>query len=312
MGKLGVSHAWAFAVLLIHILSSNSRAEGFEAQGRIKRLSKNTQLAFSMPRPHMDSLLLRSGSHRNPRKGEIGESTALSYYLIWSPGMLQKTLISLAVLVSARLTCHSSFDKLGPLLASPSIFTVIFNSVVMPLLSSACCGIQLIINAMVGVGGCAGFNKWLGPLRPYFLAVLLFATFLSIQSQGNVAILSAKFLVAFLPELIHLCNNRPKKRTIVDAVGLPIQAEIEMLVPAMGCVACINKINTSIQKRGSVHILESKSWLNESEKGGRSRVTFVASSEADATKIADTLVSAVVEAGFDRCTIESLKLSRRQ
>jgi hypothetical protein len=41
-------------------------------------------------------------------------------------------------------------------------------------------------------------------------------------------------------------------------------------------------------------------------------VLFEASSEEDAAEMAGMLVNAVVEAGFERCTIQSLKLSRKQ
>jgi hypothetical protein len=234
--------------------------------------------------------------------------------------MLSKTLLSMGVLFSARLAFRSYFDSVGPISISAGApvshgLAVVFNSVALPLLSSACCGIQLIINSMVGAGGCAGFNKVLGPLRPYFLAVLLFATSISIPMKRNMVALTAfKLLLAFLPELLHAYKNRQTKPNKVQSQNLTVQAEVEIAVPTMGCVACINKINHSIQNGGLPVglILDSKSWLNESEKGGRSRVLFEASSEEDAAEMAGMLVNAVVEAGFERCTIQSLKLSRKQ
>jgi copper chaperone CopZ len=296
------------------------RAFAFEPKGRaILGFPKASRFPARLPTSFK---VTKKSSHDSLRINRGGEghsnNDALSYYLLSSPRMFSKTLLSMAVLFSTRLAFRSYFDSVGPIsistgASSSHMMAIVFNSVVLPLLSSACCGIQLIINSMVGAGGCAGFNKLLGPLRPYFLAVLLFATSMSIPMKRNMVALTAfKLLLAFLPELLHAYNNRQTKPTKAQLQNWPVHADVEMAVPTMGCVACINKINNSIQNRGLGRILDSESWLNESEKGGRSRVLFVASSEDDAAEIAGVLVDAVVEAGFDHSTIESLKLTRKQ
>lgn len=288
----------------------------FEGKILFTGFSSTTRLPFGMPKSpgRIDNLLhndLRGGEQSNNTK-DIIPSNALSYYLIWTPGMLQKTLVSITALLVARLSFRSYFDTFGLVfeaLSKKHVWSTLLDSFVLPLLSSACCGIQLVINAMVGAGGCAGFNKYLGPLRPYFLAILLFATSLSIPFEKNLGIPVVKVLLAFLPELLYLHDTRLSKQKAIQDNILPIQAVIQMLVPTMGCVACINKINASIQDKGLGFVIESKSWLNHSEKGGRTKVTFAASSVEDANHIAQALVNAVVGAGFNPCTIESLTLT---
>ena len=55
-----------------------------------------------------------------------------------------------------------------------------------------------------------------------------------------------------------------------------IRAQAEMIIPGMGCVACINKINKSLQ--GFTNLVGSEAWLVDS--GGKARVQYVVASEA--------------------------------
>jgi hypothetical protein len=85
------------------------------------------------------------------------------YNLIWSPNFWKKLTISLgfwAILGSLQSSKFGSF-----------VFERYNSShchwpmgLVLPLLSSSCCAIQLIINAVSGLG-CAGFNTVLGETR---------------------------------------------------------------------------------------------------------------------------------------------------
>jgi hypothetical protein len=50
-----------------------------------------------------------------------------------------------------------------------------------------------------------------------------------------------------------------------------------MIIPGMGCVACINKINNSLQ--GFTNLIGSEVWLVV-DSGGKARVQYVAASEA--------------------------------
>lgn len=310
--------SWFFLVWFTAFsLSVVPSVMAFEAKVRFAGLFSTNRLPTGVPQSfgRMNNLFYnhhRGGEQSNSTK-DIGPSNALSYYLIWTPGMLQKTLMSFTALLVTRLSFSSYFDTLGTVLNTSSkkyVWSTLLDYFVLPLLSSACCGIQLIINFMVGAGGCAGFNKYLGPLRPYFLAILLFATSLSMPFEQHLPSLIVKLLLAFLPELLHLYDTRRSNQKATQKNILPIQAVVQMLVPTMGCVACINKINTSIQKDGLGFVIKSKSWLNHSEEGGRTQVTFVASSEEEAHSIAQTLMNAVVGAGFNPCTIETLTLKK--
>ena len=94
--------------------------------------------------------------------------TSAKYHLIWSRNFWKKLLLSMAgwwilqyslIKISSTgvgvegMACHVPSTK--------GWQGVLSSSVVLPLLSSSCCAIQLIINALSG-WGCAGFNTLLG------------------------------------------------------------------------------------------------------------------------------------------------------
>merc|ERR1740138_1834236 len=89
------------------------------------------------------------------------------------------------------------------------------------LLSSSCCALQLILNMFNF--GCAGFNTYLGPLRPAFLAVtitlqvkmwVLAVPNLGLPSTPDYYLPSCIIstvvttVLSFLPELTDLRNQR--------------------------------------------------------------------------------------------------------
>ena len=81
-----------------------------------------------------------------------------------------------------------------------------------------------------------------------------------------------------------------------------------MIIPGMGCVACINKINNSLQRLSSV--TGSEAWLVES--GGKARVQYFVASEGDVHDVASQLADVVREAGFDQCLIGSIETIKSQ
>lgn len=84
----------------------------------------------------------------------------------------------------------------------------------------------------------------------------------------------------------------------------PINAKITLDIPTMGCVACINKINSSIRGCGvSTSILDEKSWLKD--QGGVAELTVSAGSIDDINTIALEVKRAVDKAGF-QCEINSI------
>ena len=84
----------------------------------------------------------------------------------------------------------------------------------------------------------------------------------------------------------------------------PINAKITLDIPTMGCVACINKINSSIRGCGvSTSIQDEKSWLKD--QGGVAELTVSAGSIDDINTIALEVKRAVDKAGF-HCEIKSI------
>ena len=100
--------------------------------------------------------------------GRITNANTQNYHLIWSPNFWKKIVISTAFwwvvqfalsktsgsVTFDRMTCHND-------LSAARWQSVLSSSIVLPLLSSSCCAIQLLINALSG-WGCAGFNTFLG------------------------------------------------------------------------------------------------------------------------------------------------------
>ncbi|KAI2497583.1 hypothetical protein MHU86_16937 [Fragilaria crotonensis] len=91
------------------------------------------------------------------------------------------------------------------------ILATSMEMILLPLLSSACCSIQLLINVMVGAGSYAGFNKHLGPVRPYFLVMLLSVVVPMIVTRNVMSWPEhvVQLFVAFLPELVRVWNSNP-------------------------------------------------------------------------------------------------------
>ena len=97
------------------------------------------------------------------------------YHLLWSPNFWKKMIVGAVFwffiqffskkifhfdeLPFFHVTfCHGETSSLS---TKYEFQRMISTAVVLPLLSSSCCAIQLIINAISG-WGCAGFNKYLG------------------------------------------------------------------------------------------------------------------------------------------------------
>lgn len=207
-----------------------------------------------------------------------------------------------------------------------------------PLLASSCCLIQLIINIVAG--GCAGFNTVLGPIRPFFVAFLLHLTIntarlSSLQWYGKTAL---RWLIALLPEMVHVWNNAKVRRekpplqhhqqqpsSYTSEPNAPTM-EVKVEIPTMGCVACINKIDAAL--RQVPYVMEASSSLNPfGAKGGYAVVKIaipqsqthdeVLASETETTTattslytVMESLVAAVESAGFSGSQVESMGTDR--
>lgn len=251
----------------------------------------------------------------------------LSTFAIWRTILWTTSLLFLVRYIGQTVTLASSKSTLVPSIAKGGVchehthvLFQFFNDeiflhknnwlvakvrdVALPLLSSACCAIQLFLNAVAGVG-CAGFNTTLGPLRPYFISLLLYTT-ITTFSKDKVLHFVLSWFVAFMPELVHIVNLKYMSH---GKVQLPVVMEsdsqklivVELDIKDMGCVACINKINGSIRTSCS-NVVEAKSWLNEDGvKGGRTRVVYQvegATEEDVVQKATEETLRIIKDAGF--------------
>ncbi|KAL3778790.1 hypothetical protein ACHAW5_006756 [Stephanodiscus triporus] len=223
--------------------------------------------------------------------GDVEGRDNARYHLVWSPNFWKKMLASTALWLVVR---YVSTNDGRPGLGSACHATthvgfprVLSSSFVLPLLSSSCCAIQLIVNALTG-WGCAGFNsylgaidlvlfdslsiadgtvdtlfsRWSGPIRPAILPLLLMSTWKLLPYQAwGWTVLSIS--LAFLPELVDIWNaNRSRRwrRTHVDdkcdtgeeitalsPSSITVEAILTLNIPTMGCVACVNKVDASIR-----------------------------------------------------------------
>lgn len=248
-------------------------------------------------------------------------SDALSYYLLWSPTMRTKVILSGLFFGVLHVLAGSFLSTTAQKPSATGLVPNFVSNIVLPLLSSACCSIQLIINAFASAGGCAGFNSYLGPLRPYFVSFLIYLTFIS-RSRFSLKrwMIDTIFRLslALLPEAVYFWNkyltNRWtfKNKLSIDRVqpqGPLIEAQLRLDIPGMGCVACINKIDASIRSTAPQQIVSSESWLDpEREKGGNSSILLSVSSLDEAKVVAKSIVERIQGAGFDTCRVESIQV----
>lgn len=246
----------------------------------------------------------------------VSRRAATSYYLIWSQGFLQQFGFITAALLGLHWTgvagrmgaflsqgWHSHLS--GPL---QSVLATSVPNVLLPLLSSSCCLLQLMINALVGAGGCAGFNSLLGPVRPMFLSLLVYLNWSARPplSKGIV-----RLSLALLPELVHVWNQwlviawQRKGDKKIDASAFLATVEVE--IPTMGCVACVNKIDTSLRQSVPDQIVDATSWLDaENKKGGRAKVRLALASREELDSVNELILKSIVGAGFSGSSIASV------
>ena len=236
------------------------------------------------------------------------------YHLIWSPTFWKKAVASTIIymiiqLLASKSNLSSSVGKISSCHQSK------ITAVILPLLSSSCCAVQLIINTLSGFG-CAGFNFVLGPVRPFLLPVLMLSTW-TLLPQRSLGWTVLSLFLAFLPEIVYIFNllesiQWNKKKDIISLQNNAVTATLQLAIPTMGCSSCVNKIDTSIRKcESSPSIIQEKSWLTEGpEKGGVAELKIVASSTEEVDKVIQNVVNAVNQAGFE-CKTESLQIDKQ-
>jgi copper chaperone CopZ len=252
---------------------------------------------------------------------------ASSYYLIWSPGFVQKfawasgSLWGMHMLqwdarLSKMMTQQwKALSATFPALLSNRVAATAAPNMVLPLLSSSCCLIQLLINVLVGAGGCAGFNTVLGPVRPLFLAMLVS---LNIFTGASLRQSLWRYSIALMPEGVHFWNELRKRQwrnrvesTANSADQSRIRATVMVDIPTMGCVACINKIESSLRACAPNNVLTASSWLEEDRKGGCAKLDVYVDSEDDLKALSQTVVDAIERAGFQDSVVTATEITSK-
>ena len=234
-----------------------------------------------------------------------------SYHLLWSPGAWKKLALGTTSLLLIRTLGASMLPNISKSTTTPWIFptavvATAWNNLVLPLAASACCLLQVGLNLLSG--GCAGFNTVLGPTRPFFLSLLLYAT-LTTNSSATTKAWVLRWSVALLPEALDLYNSwrrTPKRKTSSTVPAL--EAKVRLSIPTMGCVACIQTIDAALRRVEGV--VEASSALNPlGAKGGYATVRFHVHDDDDPTELhqrIESLMQSVRAAGFEPVEQESL------
>jgi hypothetical protein len=283
------------------------------------------------------------GNNNQDKDLEAPSSSKLAnYHLIWSPKVWQKMAVAtLSLSITLRSVPDSNFLT----------ESVIFQTFLLPTFASACCWIQLLLNATTAMG-CAGFNTYLGPLRPYFLSLLVYLTMITMRHTKPAAMI-LRWALALLPELLHLLNTRAswgarglgKSRnngsttlelettegatlSTVGANAETVDVAVYFDCPSMGCVACIQNVNSSLRKAlstgnlGIQEIQTVESWLFDGDrKGGKAKVKFSLQRDPSSManeikdhvdpKILSSLTTTLRRTGFP-CTVDVVRTSRRR
>ena len=125
----------------------------------------------SLPSSKSTTLFMANQSaNQNNDSGKENRRSTDKYHLIWSPYFWKK------MLLSTLLWCIIQYTARKNLISLPKFHSVschgrrgVFpTAIVLPLLSSSCCAIQILVNAISG-WGCAGFNTYLGELGAFLV-----------------------------------------------------------------------------------------------------------------------------------------------
>ena len=143
--------------------------------------------------------------------------------------------------------------------------------------------------------------------------------------QRQFLLTAASFGLAFLPEAVYFWNkfltdnykltdksgNQPVLDDDIESTLLsthPVKATVVLDVPTMGCVACVNKVDSSIRSCAfSTNIRQERSWLKDG-KGGLAELIVTAKNSDEIHKIAEEVVVTLGNAGF-QCKVQSIDLN---
>eukprot|EP00980_Cylindrotheca_fusiformis_P011957 scaffold2830_cov131-Cylindrotheca_fusiformis.AAC.78 len=299
----------------LHILSSNQPAP-LPPSGTYRRIidvpqvgtgvsfSSSTSTNRQAGSPEADT----GGTNSVPPERSAPIGVAESYHLLWTPGFVKKFGYSTVGL----LICHNAMVGSGVYIPITDWLSTapVASSLGLSLLASSCCLFQVFANVFAGTVGCLGLNTALGPSRPYFMSVLFYFTF--VTSSTSLPHILLRSSIAFLPEFMFAWNKRHtvfsnQQNASDDFSGT--RAVLEFDVPTMGCVACINRIDSTIRNKKDQKLLDVTSWLDPSlPKGGATKVTLAVDSKEEAAKIGQALVETLDSIGFGGSSVSKVAL----
>ena len=124
---------------------------------------------------------------------------------------------------------------------------------VLGLLSSSCCALQLILNAFSL--GCAGFNSFLGPVRPVLLAMTVVLQSMSWyvawsrpwQWIPTIAGSSLVLGLALLPEVLYCLNLSKTSKATPTMKAKTGAKEYWFKLQNVGCMACVSTVSNVLK-----------------------------------------------------------------
>lgn len=186
-------------------------------------------------------------------------------FLVWDKGFLPRLLLSLVVLFcglgaaqrnpSAQFLAWELYQEVLLRLMDGAHRMAWWS--VIGLLSSSCCALQLMLNALNF--GCAGFNTVLGPVRPSLVALtvvlqgIVWRTALDKPFQWLYVAPATivAFVLTFLPEITYLLVQRKRSSETTSGTA-EVKFRVEVAINGMGCVACTKKVAEVLDRRPEV------------------------------------------------------------
>jgi copper chaperone CopZ len=184
------------------------------------------------------------------------------------------------------------------------------------LLSSSCCALQLVLN--IFNFGCAGFNTYLGPVRPVFLAITVVLQLrmwelatpnLGLPSTPDhylPSIIASTVLASFLsvlPELTEWRNSRKASKQNESGASLGVVTDVVLSLEGLGCVACSSAVQGAVQSVANGKLVASKVAL----EGKQAQLTLACNEEEAKKTLVPELISKIQDAGFDAALVHVQK-----
>ncbi|KAJ8609889.1 hypothetical protein CTAYLR_007505 [Chrysophaeum taylorii] len=200
-------------------------------------------------------ILTRRPSSRAAKTKQRGTEIQKTARLIWSPRVTSRVVGNIVALALVGEVAKR-WPPLGA--ARATVENAVLWSAhrlemwsVLSLLASSCCLVQLVLN--VFSVGCAGFNTYLGPTRPFFLALTIHAQYalwtMNSSAGGRIGRIVATALAAtlsFLPEILAGIEMMRQRRDIDDDFTLTLR------LPTMGCAACVDAVSRTVRSLPAV------------------------------------------------------------